>query len=156
MIEKLTMNFFRRYPDLASAMVGWNFLDCMNMLVIALIPITLKNDGIRWSLLIECLIVIFLFYFEKSLKKIVVVSLEPRSLRLLFREEIRETNQRGLEIIKKYVPIISVCIKVFYWISIFLSTSLEETVKLTICTLLLVKWYFLAYTEAMKLIEETH
>ena len=106
--------------------------------------------------MIECLIVIFLFYFEKSLKKIVVVSLEPRSLRLLFREEIRETNQRGLEIIKKYVPIISVCIKVFYWISIFLSTSLEETVKLTICTLLLVKWYFLAYTEAMKLIEETH
>ncbi len=57
MIEKLTMDFFRRYPDLASAMIGWNFLDCMKMLVIALIPITLKNDGIRWSLLIECLIV---------------------------------------------------------------------------------------------------
>lgn len=154
MIQELTKWFYRRNPNLASAMIGWNFLELTRMYVIALIPITLKNVGVTDILLIEGLIVAFLIDFDKNLKQMVVVSLEPQHLRMVIQEEFKKKQQRELEFAQKKVPMFSNIVKFFYWIGIFSSPSFEMTVSLTILCLITFEYFFLINTEADKLLKK--
>ncbi len=154
MIQELTKRFYRRNPSLASDMIGWGVLEYARMLIIALILVTLVSEAPFYAGLVEWCILLFLFDFEKNLKQLVVVSLEPQNLRMVIRKEFKKKEQWELEFAQKKVPICRNIMKVSYWFYIFRSTSLEGTVTLTILCMIFFEYFFLISTEADKLLKK--
>lgn len=157
MVSELTKWFYRRNPSLASTMIGWGVLEFAQTLIIALAIITLTSDmELLGAWLVEWWILLFLLNFKKSLKQLVVVSLEPQNLRIRICNilELKKRTEKELKLWHKCSSIAIGVLNVTYCICILASKSFGERLGWTMNFLLAFEFYFLARTEIEKLIKK--
>lgn len=154
MISELAKWFYKRNPSLASAIIGWGTLEYAQMLVIALFLVTLVSEVSFYAQFVEWWVLLFLFNFEKSLKQIVVVSLEPQNLRVRISNKLKKKSEKKLEVGHKYFPIAAGVLNVNYCICILASESFGERLGWTIHFFVVFEFCFLVRTEIKKLIKK--